>query len=311
MSNTHRHPSRIQKELQQLEELMRDNRRLVGLYPDDFGLKLNLSSLENREDDLLIEFKESSKYHHMDLFDISIEGIPVVNNSISVSAFGETLVKIQELVHEIAHVSSAKSIRSPINKKILDASAFSIAATAAGSFRVILTTNQPQIGNSLVIDSLEKFNDLIDCVDNKELIIEQTHKLGKKSMGKYKNLLKILFKHKIDVQLYDKVRPDAFHSREIAHVTAKRVYDALTKQEETSEEIVEYYGILKALNLLSYNCEFLADNVKIKATFDEGLAPEVKKHIDVFSTAKFNASTKWNEVTEEEMTTYKLVSFTD
>jgi len=95
-------PSLIQDELSQLAELIRDNMDLIEQYHDRFSLKLHLISLQNRQEELLLELRDSYKRLQMETFDIDINGKNVEKYRISSEVLGNLLIKYQRVITSIA-----------------------------------------------------------------------------------------------------------------------------------------------------------------------------------------------------------------
>lgn len=312
MNDEYRRPQIIQQELSSLQELIRKNGQLISSYPDDFALKLNLKSLKNREENLLSELVKTFKRLQMDTFDIVVEGDPVNGNSISVSYIGQILVKFQEVITSIAQsITEGSDTTLPISQSVIEGSRFNLIATCSGSFRIILSSYQPAIGESLAKNSLNNFNKLIECGDNRELIKGQIKELGTKVIAKYRVFLNTIYKNNSSITLYDKIRPESFQTMSISNDVAKKIYDVIIKEEEIPEKNVDFKGILKAINLFSFTFEFLVNesDERIKGTFDENLVLQVKNHFDKVSTALFRLSTQLSEVTDEEKIKWKLLGF--
>lgn len=311
MNDEYRRPNLIQDEISSLEELIRENKRLVSLYPDDYALKLNLKSLMDREENLLIELKIAYERLQMETFDIVLEGDPVNGNSISLSFLGKIAFQFQELVTSITQSIIVGPTKRPIPQNIVDEARLNLIGTGSGSFRIILSTYQPALEESVSMRSLVSFNKLIDCGDDRERIKKQIEVLGKRATTKYKDLLYEIYKNKSNIKLYDKIRPREFQTKSISSYLAKKIYDVIVKEEDIPDQDFIYKGVIKGISLISYTFEFLIDESqeKIKGTFDDSLSSEVKSHFDQISIAHFRLATQWSEVTEEEKKVWKLLGF--
>ncbi len=314
MINECRSPKIISTELLRVQELIRKNKEFITIYPEDYGLKLNLYSFEAREKELIFEFQEALIHYQLDGFDIHIKGKNITGNTISMVSLGETLVKMQNLITAIVFEQYAGiNNNEPIPITIKNAANINVVATVPGSFGIILTSFSPQqqIEQCRVGVALNIFNELLDSKDNKEMIKTQTSKLGIRVIKKYKELLKTIYTYDEDLVFYENVRPKDFTRREISCDDAKKVYYVLDKQEKEPDETVEYSGMLKAIDLLSYRCKFQVDeHQNISAKFNRKLTNKLKEVLDVHSIAKFTVTKSWNESTDQVGQDFELVEIT-
>jgi len=310
MIDEYRRPHMIQKELSYLQELIRENKELILTYPDDYALKLNLKSLMNREENILKELKLVYNRLQMETFDIVLNGGPITGNSIILSFFGKIASIFQEITTSITEFRVGHS-KEPLTQEILEQSSFNFIGVGSGSFRIILSTTQPAIEESLSMNSLRSFNELLYCGENREKIKEQIEILGIKSIIKYKNLLNTLYKNNSDITFYDKMRPKEFKTVTISSSVAKKIYDVISKEEEIPDKIYTYKGILKGISLFSFTFEFLIDEsqVKIKGIFNKNLSSDVKNNFDKICNAKFRLASNWNELTDKEEKKWELLEF--
>ena len=308
-----RRPGSILKELDRLEELINENRQLAIANPSEFALQLNLMSYENREKTLLEELNESNKRIFIDTFDLDIDGEYVESHRISSSVLGKILLDLQGVVHSIAYSISGgqAAIGGPIPQNILSGSRVDMVAACSGSFKIILTSNQPALGESLTKTSFRRFNKLLDCEDNKELIREEIRELGPRTIKRYKDLLDTIYKTESQIKLYDVIIPDGFETKVITSELAKRIWDKITNEEAIPDKEESYGGVIKGLSLLGYTFQFLIDDSGevIRGSFNPSLKESVKNSLDKHAIALFKISTKQNELTEELDKNYVLLGF--
>ena len=315
MDSELRRPSSILSELDQLHEVIDENRRLIEENPSELALQVNLMSLECREKDLLEELQESNRRMLLDTFDFDIEGKHVMNHSISSTVLGEMLLGLQGTVDSIAYSleEGPSNSRGPIPESILSSSRIDMAAACEGSFRIILTSSQPALVESVVKRSLRRLNSLLDCQDNKELIKQEIKELGPRAINKYKKFLETIYKTKSQIKMYDIFKPEGFETKVITSDLAERIWKIIDQEESVPDKEEEYSGTIKELNLFTHKFQFLIEDSaeKINGSFDPGLNNEMKRHFDEFTKACFKVSSKQNETTGELYKEYALLSFVD
>jgi hypothetical protein len=311
MVEEYRHPSLIQEELSDVQRLLRKEKELISLYPDHTELIFLHETSKQREEHLVKELKIVLDRLQLDSFDMVFKGEAVRGNSISLLFLGKFASTFQDTVRLIAQ-SQNKTIgleETELKKPVKEGYSLDVLATCAGSFRVILSSHQPAIDESLVKISLKRLNRLIDCGDNRNLIKEEIKDLGIKTIIKYKGLLGTLYKNKVDIKLYDKMIPKDFETKEITRELAKSIYEAIEREENVPEQEMTLQGTIKGISLLSNKIEFIIDESgkKIEAKFSKSMEPDVKEGFDKSSVAKFRVSKQWNEIKEEFKEKWVLV----
>jgi hypothetical protein len=308
-----RRPGSILKEMDRLHELIDENRRLIEEHPYEFALQLSLMSFENREKALLEELDKSYKSILIDTFDLDIAGDSVDYHRISSSVLGKILLDLQRVISSIAHsiTDKASAISGPIPYDIIRASRIDTVATCGGSFKIVLTSNQPALGESLTKTSFRRFNRLLDSEDSKELIRGEIQDLGPRAINRYKELLDTIYKSNSRIKLYDVIKPEGFETKIITSEMAKRIYDKITNEEAIPDREERYSGTIKGLSLLKYTFQFLVDGSAdiISGNFNPKLSEKVKNSLDKHTVAVFKITTKQNEITEELDKNYHLLGF--
>jgi hypothetical protein len=315
MTDEIRRPTLIQKELSQVAELIRDNEDIINQYPDRFSLRLHLMSLQNRQDQLLVELKNSYNKLQMETFDIDVNGKFVETYRISTEVLGNLLITFQRVLTSIAAQSESKeplSEKGPISQSIIDNSRIDVVATCpAASVRVVFSSNKPEITESKATTALRRFNRLLDCEDRDDLIKQEIKDLGPRTIKRYKELLNVIYKTESDIKLYDAIIPEGFETKVITSELAKRIWDKINSEEAIPDKEECYSGTIKGLSLLKYSFQFLVEDSGevISGSFDPKLSESVKNSLDKHSSAIFKIATKQNELTEELYQDYELLGF--
>ena len=314
MIDEYRQPSLIKEELSDLAELIRENTQLVSLYPEDFALQQALHSLKNREENILNELRETYERLQTDSFDVLIEGNGVRGTSVSLSFIGKMFTTFQGLVTSIAKsVREGPDARGATSHPLLEGSRLNLVATSPGSFRVVVSSQIPAIGDSLVKESLKQFNELLSCADDKDLIKHKIGDLGPTVILKYKNFLDVISKNDVDVKFYDKMRPTSFQTWRLSSELSKRIYDVIVSEEKIPDETLTYRGVIKGISLISYQFEFLVEEAEtpIKGIFDKNLYSQVKEQFDKVCVAQFIVTKEICEITDKITEKWVLLGFKD
>ena len=293
----------IQEELADLVPLIKENELLLSKYPDKFSLKLGLRSLKSREQYLFIELQNSKKRNFMDTFDIVVTGEVVDNHDISLSFFGELMSNFQKIITSVAY---SLDKRTPI-----DSTRLNLVATSVGSFKVVLSSHQPQISDSIQIISLRQFNNLLLCRDDKNAIKDFSEKLGKEVMKEYKKFLKIIYTNKANIKFFDTNIPEGFESNTISKDLAEKIYNVVHEMEKVPEKIDTYNGVLTGVNVRSNSFELVVKDTGIilSGKFRKDLANKAKELLDHLTTVKISTSTTLHEITGEERKKHEILEF--
>ena len=313
MGDEFRDPRLIQEELTDLQELIREENATISKYPEHTELLILHESSLKREQYLLFEFEESLKRFSLDPFDIAFSGEAVRRNGVSLAFLGRSISSLEGILGLISQQSRniASSLLKSHAQTITESGSLYLVGTGPGSFRIILSSQQPAFGASIAHLSLERFNQLLDCKDDEQLLKEQINILGFKVIARYKGFLELLYRNESNVKFYDKIIPEGFQTKEITGDLAKRICEILGKAESSPDEDVPLRGMLKGISLISHWFEFLVEDSgeKITGSFNQKLELDVKERFDRTVTANFRVSKQWVEIKEKFNKKYELIGF--
>jgi hypothetical protein len=320
MSDDYRRSAFIQEELSDLQKLIRENEFLISRYPDKFSLTFKYQKLRDKEEQLLFELRNSLMRHQIDAFDYVLDGDVVDNHKVSLSFFGNLMSILQDVTFSISQSLTEKTIlNGVISADVQNASRLDLVAVASGSFRVILSSHEPQLNESSAKIALRYFNDLIECGDNKAAIKEFTSNFERKVLVDYKKFLRLLYKNNADIIMYDTNASEEYDTyasedlrpQQITHEFAKKIYDSIIEVETVPDISVEYRGVLKGISLIKNTFEFVVDDSheKIDGKFEESLSNEVIEHLNIPTIIKFNVTTTYRDITNEEKKDWFLLEF--
>lgn len=312
MSDDHRRPAFIQEELSDLQKLMRENEVLISRYPDKFSLNFKYQKLRDKEEQLLFELRNSLMRYQIDAFDYVLDGDVVDNHKISLSFFGNLMSILQDVTFSISQSLTGKTtLKGVISADVQNASRLDLVAVATGSFRVILSSHEPQLYESSAKTALRHLNDLIECGDNRAAIKEFTSGFERKVLIDYKKFLKLIYKNNANIIMYDTNASEDLRTQKITSELAKKIYDSIIEVETVPDISVEYSGVLKGISLIKNTFEFVVDDSpeQIDGKFERNLSNEVIEHLNIPSIIKFNMTTTYKDITNEEKKEWFLLEF--
>lgn len=308
-----RKPGIIKNELEDLNGLINENNKLLEDYPHDFALKIGLDNLKYRQNQLFNELEMSYKTNMIDTYDILLTGDAVYGNAVSLSYLGGSLRALQDLITAIVQKEKkGDEARGPISIEIKKLAQLNVIATASGSFRVIVSGNNPTLFDAPSKQALIKFNDLIECGNNKEKIKDIKQIVGTRVMSKYKEFLGIIKSHSSNITLYDKFGREYFDTTTITKENAENIFNIIDKMETVPDREETYNGTLKMVDLLKRKITFVIEGGErqINGHYNENISDlKVKTFLDQITVARFVVSTQYNEVTDEEHQEWELVEF--
>jgi len=316
MDNELRRPGSILSELDQLHELIDENRRLVEEDPAELALQLNLMSLESRETFLLDELRIANKRNAIDTFDLEIKGKYVENHRISSDVLGKTLIKFQSVIHSIDYSlkEGPSATQNAIPETIRSSSRIDTLAMCPASFRLVLSSNQPSwFGESPTKIALRRFNRLLDCGDNKDLIKQEIKELGLRTINRYKDFLDTVYNTSVEIKLYDAIKPEGFETKVLTYDLAKKIWDVIDLEEAIPEQEDSYRGTLKGLSLINYTFQFVIDETGdvIGGGFDSSLSDSLINMMNKTSVGLFKIAIKRNELSEKLYKVYTLLNLSE
>jgi hypothetical protein len=281
-------------------------------YPGDMFLKLGYDSFKHREECLLVELRESYERFQIDTFDFVIDGDVVRDHRVSLQFLGSFSNALQDVVSTMSYSLLPNSTgRNRAHREISAASQMDLVATATGSFRIILSSHDPQLGDSISKQSLQIFNKLVDCEDDKEKIKQISREVGIKPMKKYQKLMEVIFKSSASIKMYDLVSPEGFNTKFIASDLAERIYNAINEAEELPVETVIHRGRLTGVNVRSCKFEFIMEETHtiINGKFSSSLAEEAKRNLNTSTSIQFNVTTVYDDILAEVKKDWEIKAF--
>lgn len=317
------------------------------LRPDKNELKDDIELLELMENGLATELERCYLNQNLSVFEMRFSGKTLKDFRIPLQQLGELLVKFHEVPSAIAKSIYYQKKRTYIENedvqislqnvkieseekqdsviktkkkeklsKFLDYnSQFYATAITSGSVRIILTSPQPVIDNEIINDTFKTFKEIVECGDNKEALQKETEKIGAiEPIIKYKNFLKPLYGHNIDIELSRKNKKlENIEMFKLSHKKARDIYKVLNKPDEPITHSIIRIGILIAVDLETRTFKFHLDdeNRTISGKFNEELDSTMKNKT-FNETYKVGLSELIPSTNLKKQTTrYRLLKFLD
>ncbi|AXV39992.1 hypothetical protein [Methanobacterium sp. BAmetb5] len=320
MSNNVPH-QKIQENLSEIRKRIHENYELQRVFPEEKGLLINLKSLEHMEKDLIEELERSYLQNNVDVFEMHLSGPNISSSTIPISDLGEILHNSQEIITSLSS-ETPMAKRAPVSKDLIKSTKLYVVATASGSFKIIMSPIQsklmdsPQVNDTPLNKSFAKFEQLVACGDNKELLIKQIEKIGYKSLLNYKNFLESLYKNSIKIELNGKGKDkNDFKVFKLNSKQSKKIYDVIHAQKESPKKEFVFTGTLKAVDLLSHTFKFVTRDkgkeIVISGKFDKNLEKLIEDRLNKISKVTISSWIDMHELEGEELKKYFLKRFED
>lgn len=278
-----RNPFIIEEELKDVRELIHLNEELLSEFPDDDdpALEFNLNYLKGLETELINELNESNEFHNIDLFDVVIKDDN--DKVILLDDFADISRSFQKMIIPLAQTGKGKPVQlnesPPV--EIMEGTSLGLVEVAAGSLRMILRTDPQTRFSSFVKIAFDRFDDLLECGDNVELLKHQTEKLGPEPMKRYKNFMGIVSKKEVNVTLFDEFKPLKAKKTEITNEFAESVYKVIGIKQKPIEKKIIIEGVLGVINTFYYNFTIKdSKNNKINVHFDKVYTNKISRMLD-------------------------------
>lgn len=132
----------IQGQLTALHDVL----RLAKAYgTPDQASKLAMDSLLREEDLLTTQLKQARMVEAGTVFELRVEGDPVVGHSVNIEFLGSLLMSFQKLMNAVAQVTiSEPTARGSVADSVISQSRLRLSTTFASSFGMELTLADPQ-----------------------------------------------------------------------------------------------------------------------------------------------------------------------
>jgi len=312
--NEYRKPSLIQTELEELQELIDENELLISKYPQDFALKLNLDSFENRKQFLLEELSKSLSHFNMDTFSIVIEkDYPPIDEVMDI------MHRVQELFHTLAAQADkgkAMDRGAHIPPDIKTISTLGLEKAKVGCLRLYFTFNPLKTDSqskfiTVIKQATDNLNTLISCGTDKKLIKEQTKNLGSQSIDRYKNLLETIFKHKSDLRLFEEEINTEYEPKKLSDKFAESVYQVIVDSKPPETEDIDIEGELGIINIFLHVFTVKTELRQVDIEFDDFYIDEVKSRLKQNVKVKVKLTKTYHELQDKMDEEYKLIRFLD
>lgn len=316
---THRLPSNIMKEIKRVSKLIRENQELMVEYPEEVGLELDQWALKARKAELLEELRQSDETYNVLMFDLELKDKRFPN--LGLDKVGSFFTSLNELMIALVQSITSGAVKkgAKASELIKELARLNIVDASPGSLNIVLNDQQNmKFGESPSKQALNKLNILINCGDDKDLILQQMEKLGNKPIIKYKEFLGVIIENDMDLTLYKHFKPKDYNTQIISKTFAEKVYKVIIETTpKTETEIIK--GILGAVNTFSKEITIKTNNEvingevitgkKISIKFAEDFLPLIKSKLKERVTVKVNVTNNYQELEDNNKETRELINF--
>ena len=304
------------KHINDLNHDLKKFKKYVEAHPEKIGVQGNYNALKYLREELVIERNQFKNIICDEEFNIHISGEDIKNHSISSSLLIEFIKKYEDLNLFIAGaLKFGKDRINKINTKFRYDFGFNVKPFSVGSFVITFTPkvyedNQTTLTHSLNKQSFDKLCEFISYGENLDELKKQSEILGIAPIIKYRELLGVISKSKIEVSMNDKRN----NKSSISSNKAKQIYNSLKelKEEDIETEDIKIEGNLYSINTDVKTCGIKYIDKSSKKTkklpsvkFNEALKESVKNNLerDVYVNLKKTIT----RTIDDEKVVYDLV----
>lgn len=286
----------IRSRLKKIQEELTEARYLEITNFENSEIQDEIDYLKLIETGLIKELEFCYLESGYSIYEMRLKGEGIDDHMVPIAQLGEILVNIQEVPDSISEIiyfkeknyikpfeeketiqsdfdgelkekeeKTNRKSKSPtkgiLSEQLVANTQFYTPGIIEGSIRVILTSAQPMLDNSLLNNTLTIFKELVECGDNKEAIREQIKILGdNKPISKYQKLLNSLYKNKIDIEFSGKTKElTDFNIFKLDNKQSEKIYKVLNKNDDPIEKPITKIGKFRALDLENHTFKFHVD----------------------------------------------------
>jgi hypothetical protein len=298
-------PNVVLQELQHLDALISGSRELQYRFPADRTLAATIDLYQQQKLGLLNEMEESLR--HYDRHSIRFV-FTNTSETVHLETVTTNLQRFKLVVDKAyARITQDRKTHLPVFFN----SVFS------GSFGILLSTpfeeelfhREYDATFDFVLGTIQQIAS--DSDTHVSQYIKEAMGDDKRLIKRFANFFRSLADSRKSVRIGWYSPKQAGRTVDLSYEQAERLYQLFQEQERFEEEKMQLYGTIKGISLIRYYIEFKQDlksKYFIKAHFPETMAEEVKKGMDRHVLAQFNVRSELNEVTEEVVKKYELLS---
>lgn len=297
-----RTPESISEEIRDLENVIISAKSMLDKYPDDFALQISLDQSQSRKKLLLSELDASLAEHRKHAIKYIIK-----NNgeSVDLDVLINGLSSFKNLLNKTFEVVCSKPIELRFD------------AVFSSSFGILLST---PIDQSLLQGDYESgFKTVFETINEIGRDNADIHSIVNKKLRGNKRLVKrfsVFFDtiasadKTVEIKWTDHYRTET--NVKIDTERASYLYHVFKDHGKVEPEFIDVVGSIKGMSLISGKIEFQRTDGKkkivYKALFNDEMLSTIKELFNKPSRAVFKIEKEINEITEDEIRRYELVS---
>ena len=277
--------------------------------PSDFATELNLRSLLKMEENLNGELKRASAAEQIEVCDyrLLLEG---VRARYSAKAVAESISAFQDLFTTVFHaLRSGPKARARPSGSSTEASKLDFGYVYSGSLSVVFTIPNEQMLFEAELD--EAINSTFDIIklENPNEVLETSHNLGLATVKKLYdwNMTNYTNGFSADVtwRRGEKTKASAY----VPYLQSAHLSNIIAMTSEERKDVIRESGVLVGIDIIFRNFHFVVPNGpsyqgKLHSEFNVSYLIEVERTYE----AVIEAAHRLNFATEQQQTTYKLLS---
>jgi hypothetical protein len=287
-------------------------RRLEGdivAHPDADGLQVNMAALLKRQDSLARRFKIAADEAGIDVFDYSF--VPARQGSYPLAAVAGALLNFQAMVTTIFDaVRNGPKKRAHISQEIAQLSTLEFGYSFSGSIGFALQVPNDRL---LLVESDMDMAISLGMAASKASSIDEiaalAQKIGAAGMRRVYQLAETHAKYGISAKLLWTRGQQKKREAIVEAEEWKRLRDLLEQSGDVDEAEFPAFGTVVDLNFKvgTFHMSF-AEGEDIRGRLDEAFDRTATRELPALYTARIRRVTKVSYATEEEQTSYALLS---
>ncbi len=272
----------IKSEIKDVDAILININKSLAKKPDNFGLSLNLKTLQQRKKELSDELAHAYDNINISVMEMHFTGDDVGYGEMPIAKLGKILSNTQPMLSAFSVETEIKKNAS-IPDDILDSTEMLSSVVSASSVNILLRNNY--------IDYMEKNNEdipikkafknleeVIKCGDDYNKLHERVEAMNDKAVINYRNFVNALKETEISVEFSDPLKKVSSKKKsfKINSKKASKIFKVITKATEKKENITVIGKLLGSdIDSKKIKIECKHKNKNISIDFEENLEDKV------------------------------------
>lgn len=308
---------RQRNSLNELQDLIDNQKKFCETEPNSFAYELALQSLQAQKDTVVNRISKLESDYNIVKVDLKINSPQIAEEIVPVNTLANVLLGFQNLINSVAQaIHGGLSVeKGPIANEIVKSCQLNLTNTYAGSFGMQLEglSQSDMLGKGLLSESLSRLGTIFETGDETEKLLEQFGDLGGRTVHRYKDWLNKLEISNVSLDLKWLDETGLQKAWQQTPTSINKIRKSLDDIKEISVKQVTIEGALMGASLIRDRFEFICDNSeeKINGKVIGEIRPLIQKFFGKKCIAILQKEVLYNNATDTSKATWTLLKLAD